>query len=53
MGDDEQQPALQRAIEAYNTARQMALDFNQPAAMRQAHEDEMMRAAADIIELLD
>jgi|GEM_PF-6270779 len=51
--DDDEQPALERAVEAYNAARQMVLDLNQPTAMRQAHEDEAMRAAADILELLD
>ena len=50
-GDHE--AALERAIEAYATARQLALDFNQPEPIRAEHAAEAMRAAGDILELLD
>lgn len=47
------EPALERAIEAYESAQQIALDFNQPRESREAAQAEANRAAADILELMD
>lgn len=50
MNDD---PVFLRAVEAYETHRQLALDLNQPADMRRAHEAERDRALGVILEVLD
>jgi len=47
------QDPYQRAVEAYETARQMALDFNQEAHIREFWEGERKRAEGQIHELFD
>jgi hypothetical protein len=45
--------AMECAVAAYNLHRQMGLDLNQPAAVRQEHQDKARLAAGEILELFD
>lgn len=46
-------PAYHRAVEALHTHRQLALDLNQPAALREFHLAQVKKAEGDILELFD
>lgn len=45
--------AMENAVAAYEMHRQMGLDLNQPASVRQEHQDKAMLAAGEILELFD